>query len=198
MRALVLLLALAFTATAVSAQAPSRTQKLFLNVQVDGARLYFDEDNFERNDPGGGAALRAGYGVSRVVTLFGGLSGARIDGETNGVIDDTYDWGVLEVGARFNFGGGRRALVPYLETSLQGAEATYDPSDLRFRGAALGVGAGLQYFVTEGLALDGALRGAVGGFNEIQLGRLTVAVNEDDFGFAATRLSFGLTWYPTR
>jgi hypothetical protein len=194
--ALLGLLALVPPATA---QAPSSTDKLFLHASVGGTRLYFDEDDFDQNDGGGGLTLRAGYSVSRVVTLFAGVSGARMDGENNGVIDDEYDYGVGEIGARFHFGAGRRALVPYLEASLQGAAATYDDRfDLEFSGGALGLGGGLAYYVTPRLALDGGLRFAGGEFDEIDFGDVSFDVDGDDFGFGSAQLSFGLTWFPLR
>jgi hypothetical protein len=200
MRRLTLLTLLMIGAAAPSpAQTPSNTEGLYLGAAANGTRLYFDEDDFDVNDGGGGLALRAGYGVSRVVTLFVGVSGARLDGENNGVINDDYDYGVGELGARFHFGGGRRALVPYLEASLQGAAATYgDRFDLEFRGGALALGGGLAYYVTPLLALDAGLRVAGGEFDEVDFGPVSVDVDGDDFGFGAVQLTLGLTWFPLR
>ncbi len=193
------LAALLGLAGSARAQAPSNTERLFVQATLDGMRLHFDEDNFDESDEGGSLNLRVGYGISRVVTLFAGASGSRMDGENNGLIDDDYGFGVGEIGARFHFGAERRALVPYLEVGLQGAAATYeDDFDLEFRGGALGLGGGLAYYVSEPLALDVGLRFAGGAFDEVDLGGVAFDLDEDDFGFGVSRLTFGISWYPFR
>ena len=187
-------------ALAPLAHAQSNTRGFYVQATLGGTQLHFDEDNFDEHDGGGGLALRAGYGVSRIVTLFAGASGSRMDGENNGLIDDDYDFGVGELGARFHIvNAGRRALVPYLEASFQAAAATYDAAfDLEFRGGAFGLGGGIAYYVSEPLALDLGLRFAGGSFNEVDLGDVAFDIDEDDFGFGVSRLTFGLSWFPFR
>ena len=196
MRVLSALALLAVLAAPASAQR-STTSGLFLQLAADGQALNFNEDDFDETDDGGGLALRAGYGVSRVVTLYLGVSGARVDGETNGVINDTYDWTAGELGARFHLLPSAR-LVPYLDVALRGVAATYDEADLEFRGGGVAFGGGVAYYVSPSVALDAALRVGGGGFDEVQLGGLSADVDADDFGYGEGRFSVGLTFFPLR
>lgn len=196
MRTVLLALLLLATASAAAAQSPN-TRSLFLQVALDGQSLNYNEDSFDETDDGGGLALRAGYGVSRVVTLYLGVSGARVDGETNGVINSEYDWGAGELGARFNLLPSRR-LSPYLDVALRGVAATDEETSLEFRGGGVALGGGVAYFVSPTVALDAALRVGAGGFDEVQLGGLSAEIDPDDFGYGEGRLSLGLTVYPLR
>ena len=191
-----LLLALVLAAAPALAQR-STTSGLFLQVSADGQSLAFNEDDFDETDDGGGLGLRAGYGVSRVVSLYAGVSGARVDGETNGVINDTYDWTAGELGARLHLLPSAR-LVPYLDVALRGVAATYDEADLEFRGGGVAFGGGLAYYVSPTVALDAALRLGGGGFDEVQGGALSLEIDPDDFGYGEGRLSLGLTVFPLR
>ena len=76
--------------------------------------------------------------------------------------------------------------------------ATYDEADLEFRGGGAALGAGLAVYVSPAVALDVALRVGGGGFDEVQLGRLSADVDADDFGYGEGRLSIGLTAFPLR
>lgn len=175
----------------------SNTEGLFLQLALDAQSLNYNEDNFQDTDDGGGLSLRVGYGFSPLFTLYGGLSGATVDGETNGVINNDYTFAAGEIGARFNFRRGR-ALRPYLDVALRGATASDDESDLEFRGGGVAFGGGLAYFVSPTVALDGALRIGGGGFDEVDFGRLSADIDADDFGYGEGRLSLGLTVYPLR
>ncbi len=174
---------------------PSNTQRLFLQASLDGQSLNYNEDDFDDTDDGGGLSFRAGWSVSRVVTLYAGLAGSRIDGETNGVINDEYGWGGGEIGARFNLLPSRR-WVPYLDVALRGVAATED--DLEFRGGGITLGGGIAYFVSPTVALDAGLRLGGGGFSEVQLGDFSAEIDEDDFGYGEGRFSLGVTFYPLR
>ena len=201
---LALALAVVLAAPLASAQRGARyvspssnTEGLFVQLALDGQALNFNEDDFDETDNGGGLAARVGYGFSPLFTLYGGLSGATIDGETNGVINNEYTFAAGEIGARFNFNRGSD-LRPYLDVALRGVSASDDESDLEFRGGGVAFGGGLAYFVSPSVAIDGALRLGGGGFNEVDFGRLSADIDADDFGYGEGRLSLGLTFYPTR
>ncbi|MEM1116846.1 MAG: outer membrane beta-barrel protein [Bacteroidota bacterium] len=196
MRFLFLAAAFALIAAPASAQRAT-TDGLFLQVSADAQSLFFNEDDFDQRDDGTGLSLRAGYGVSRVVTLYLGLAGSRVEGATNGVIDQPYDWGGGEIGARVNLLPSRR-LQPYLDVALRGVEARNDDFNLEFRGGGVTVGGGVAYFVSPAVALDAGLRFGGGGFNEVQLGRFSVDTDPDDLGYGEGRLSLGATFYPLR
>lgn len=190
--------AFALPATAQRSDAPERsnTERLFLQVTLDGQALEYDRDAFADAE-GGGLSLRAGWGVSRLVTLYIGVSGARVDSESGGVLNDEYDWGSGEIGARFNFRSGR-AFVPYADVALQGVTARDDDLDLEFSGGGLVLGGGVSYFLSRSVALDAGLRFGGGEFNEVKLGRLSSEIDDDNFNYGAGRFSLGLTFYPLR
>ena len=177
------------------ARAVSNTEGLFLQLAVDGQALNYNEDDLDQNDNGGGLSARVGYGFSPLFTLYGGVSGARVDGDTNGVISEEYSFVAAEIGARFNFNRGR-ALRPYLDVALRGVRASEDDLDLEFTGGGVAVGGGLAYFVSPSVAIDGALRIGAGRFDEVELGDF--GLDLDDAGYGEGRLSLGLTFYPLR
>lgn len=185
------------TAALPAAAQQANTRRLFLQASLDSQSLNFNEDDTDKTDDGGGLSLRAGWGVSRVVTLYAGLSGARVEGRTNGIINDDYDWQGGEIGARFNLLPSRR-FDPYLDVALRGVTARYDEADLEFSGGGIAFGGGIAYFVTPSVALDLGLRLGGGGFETVKLGDLSADIDPDDFGYGEGRLSLGLTFYPLR
>ncbi len=191
---LLLLLALVAPLAAQPAS-PSNTEGLFVHLALDGQSLRYDEDTLDQTDSGGGLALRVGYGFSPVFTLYGGASGATIGGDTNGVIRDEYQFGAGEIGARINLNRGR-ALRPYLEVALRGVVASDDDTALEFRGGGIALGGGLAYFVSPTIAFDAALRIGGGAFNEVDFGR--VSLDLEDVNYGEGRFSLGVTAYPFR
>lgn len=196
------LVALAVTAAALMAATPataqsSKTEKLFLQVALDGQALAYNEDDFSDDDAGVGLSLRAGWGVSRVVTLYAGVGGAHIGGEDESVINDEYDWGAVELGARFNLLPSRR-LVPYLDVALRGVAAAEDDLDFEFTGGGIAFGGGASYFLSPSVALDAGVRIGGGAFDEMEFGDLSADLGEDDLEYGEARFSLGLTFYPLR
>ena len=188
------------TTTALAQEDPdikSNTERLFLQVSLDGQSLDYREEAFSDTVNGGGLSIRAGWGVSELVTIYAGFMGATIDGETNGITGDEYSWSGGELGVRLNFRSGQ-SLVPYADFALRGVAATEDDLDLEFRGGGFTLGGGVSYFVTPAIALDAGLRFGGGNFNEVQVGNISAGLDEDDFGYGEGRLSFGLTFYPLR
>jgi opacity protein-like surface antigen len=175
----------------------SNTERLFLQVSLDGQSLDYREYSFSDTDDGGGLSIRAGWGVSPLVTLYAGIMGATIDGQTNGITGDEYSWSGGELGVRLNFRSGQ-SLVPYANVALRGVAATEDDLDLEFRGGGFTLGGGVSYFMTPAVALDLGLHFGAGSFNEVQVGRFSTGLDEDDFGYGEGRLSLGLTFYPLR
>jgi len=175
----------------------SNTERLFLQVTLDAQSVDYREEAFSETDSGGGLTLRAGWGVSPLVTLYAGVTGATIDGDTNGITDDAYSFGGGELGVRLNFRSGR-SLIPYANVALRGVAATEDDLDLEFRGGGITLGGGVAYYVTPAIAIDAGLHFGGGRFNEVQVGDLTADIDSDDFGYGEGRLSFGLSFYPLR
>lgn len=208
MRTFLPLLLLAATPLAAQPFAPSNTEGLFLQIALDAQSVEYGVGGSSSGtgetggsttesawrSEGGGLALRAGYGVSSLVTLYGGVSGARLEHERGG---SEHDFGAGEVGARFGFNRGR-ALRPYLDVALRAVVARSDAPDVESRGGALALGAGVAYFLSPTVALDAALHVGRGRFDEFDLGPISVDIRDEDGDFREARLSVGLTAYPFR
>jgi len=88
--------------------------------------------------------IKAGYGFSRLFTLYLGIEGAEMNaGDFSGDENEEFGLGFAELGAQFNFRTGKPAAV-------------FDPdedSDITFTGGGITLGGGLKYFVSKRLRL---------------------------------------------
>lgn len=181
--------------------ARSKTRGLMLEAAVGGAGLSVEGDEAGE---GGSAALRVGYGVSNLVTLYAGVSGATLDsdGFDFGIVEGEgeFEYGAVDLGVEFNFGSERSALRPYVNVGVSGAAAVFDVrggEDLSVLGGAISGGAGLKYYVVPTLALNGGVQLAGGQFTDYEVDGDTEDL-PDELDFGAARLQVGLTWNPFR
>lgn len=122
----------------------------------------------------GGLGVTLGYGLNDRVTLF-----------TRG--DYAYRASYLDVGARYSFGGASGALRPYVEGALSAVGRVRD--GVGVGGAALTGGAGLEYFLAPGLALDAGMSYSRGEWaRDVGLG--------GGRQYASSRLELGVRWRP--
>ncbi|WP_143815362.1 outer membrane beta-barrel protein [Longibacter salinarum] len=182
---------------AQEAEPKSNTERLFLQISLDGQSIDYRDDAFSETDNGGGLSLRAGWGVSPLVTIYVGVTGASIDGQSSAITGNDYSWSGGELGLRLNFRSGR-SLVPYADVALRGVAATEDDRDVEFRGGGFTLGGGVSYFFTPAVALDAGLHFGGGRFDEVQVGNISAGLDEDEFGYGEGRFSLGLTFYPLR
>lgn len=150
---------------------------------------YADEDGDAFG--GGGGALRLGYGVSPAFTVHGRLSGSS--GESTEVDGFSVSLGEIGVGARYNIGGGRASLVPYVGAALVYQMATFEANvgfgsgSVDYAGPGAELEAGLRYFFSPSLAVGGGLT-AIG---------TSIAPDGGDAITASTvHIGLGLTWQP--
>ncbi|HEX8432845.1 MAG TPA: hypothetical protein VF625_16285 [Longimicrobium sp.] len=140
-----------------------------------------------------------GYGFPSGLALFVGGDFASVTRELDlGDItgeERRFGLGHVDMGARVNFGGGRRALVPYIEALLTGIVLADDPdeADRSRSGGAVTVGGGLQYFVTRRMAIDGGARLTAGSFSELRMDGERFDV--DDQSVTTSRLNLGIKLY---
>lgn len=192
MRSLLLLAVAALCAAPLAAQ--SHTEGLFLHAAVGGQTVSYGGQDFDDTDEGGALAVRAGYGVSPVVTVYLGAVGGRMNGEREA---ERYALSAGELGARVAFRRGA-ALRPYLDVALRGVTARDDDTAFTLRGGGLAVGGGLAYFLSPSVALDAALHLGAGQITEVSFGRVTVGVRDEELDVVESRLTVGLTAYPFR
>ncbi|MBQ89780.1 MAG: hypothetical protein CL433_13230 [Acidimicrobiaceae bacterium] len=179
---------------APAAVAQTNSEGLYLHLGVGGQSIAYDGDDFDDTDEGGVLALRAGYGVSPLVTLYVGATGARLEGARE--VDD-YDLSGGEVGARFTFRDGRR-VRPVLDLALRSVTARDDETDFEVRGGGLSIGGGLLVYLNPTLALGADIHVGAGRFDEVEFGRVTVDVRDEELDYVEARVTVGLTAYPFR
>ena len=192
--------------------APSNTSGFFLQGHVSGAGL-----GIESAEVGGGSGLglKIGYAPSDLLTLYVGLDGAVLENDEPFLpetrFEDELGLVVADLGAQFNFGGGKRRTVPYVGLALSAVAAVYDTDnydrdrfdrdrfddepDVTLAGGGLSIGGGLRYFMSPTVALDGGLTFTGVNFSELEIDGQNF---DTDFDGGTVRLTFGIAWYPTR
>ncbi|PHI20540.1 hypothetical protein CEQ90_07245 [Lewinellaceae bacterium SD302] len=181
----------------LAAQVYPTTRGLFLNLHVGAASVAYDDVNDE-SAGGGGVGLRAGYGITPTTTLYLGIAGYNISGNSNTIFLEDYPVGIFEIGSRFHFGKKVKPLMFYLDVALQGVRATPfdEPAEVTLNGGGLAVAPGLMYFFTDRLAIDAQLRLGGGRINEFESGNLSVDVSDENFNYGLSRLTVGMTFFP--
>lgn len=193
---LLLLIATPLLSAAQSSN-PSKTEKLYLNFHLNANNLKVEDADAVG---GGGLGIEAGYGFSRLFTLFLSIDGATMNagnfpGDNNDE-DEEFGLGFVELGGQFNFRTGKPAAIPYAEAALTAQAAIFDPDqggDITFTGGGISLGGGLKYFVSKTLALDLGLAFTFGNFDEVEIGNETIDIDQNS---TTTRLNFGLSWFP--
>jgi hypothetical protein len=176
--------------------APSNTRGFSLDVHLQGTS--FDTDMDDDQDPftGGGLGVGVAYGFSSGLALFLNTDFGSLESDDvpDGLVDDALQ---LDLGARMNFGGGRRALVPYLEAALSGI-ALQGESDLggevQYGGAGVTIGGGVQYFLSRSLSLNAGLRVTNGALTTVEVDGDDEDL--DDQYFTSSRVVLGAAWHP--
>jgi len=198
--AVLLTLALLGATVAPAHAQVSTTRGWSLGFQLQGATLNVEG---EGSDGGGGAGLRAGYGLNRIVTLFVAFDGASVEAD-NAPDDVSGKWtlGHVDVGARFHFANALRRWVPYLEAAVGARVVSLEDAiidgenraDVSFNGSAFTVGGGLAVYLKQTLSLDVGVKFSSGEFTDIEVG--AVSVSGLDIDAKSYRLGLGLTWWP--
>jgi Outer membrane protein beta-barrel domain len=144
---------------------------------------------------GPGLGARIGWGITPRYMVFVGADIARL-GAGNG-LEGHWGFGLIEIGGRLSFPSAQRALTPYVTAAFGwrgiGAEVE-DEGDVSFDGLSLSAGGGLQYQLSQALALDGNVSLGYGKFGDYEDPFQTADLNVDNTLTAQVRL--GVNWYP--
>jgi hypothetical protein len=189
-------LALAATSAAAQLDAPSKTQGFGVGVQLHGTSVDTDQDDDFDPFTGGGLGLELAYGFSSGLALFLDVQfgGLESDDADDGAIDSGAH---VDLGARMNFGAGRRSLVPFLEAAFTGVALegeTPEGDDILYGGAGVTIGGGVQYFVRRNLSLNAGLRVTGGALSSVEVDGDDQDI--DDQFISTSRLIVGATWHP--
>ncbi len=183
-----------------------RTKGLMLGVHTVAARgLTLSGGAWETplgTNFGMGAGAMIGYGFNRTVSSYVALDIAKQSANRNGdVAGNSFGLGHLEIGARTNLPVAWPNTVPYVNGSIGrralGARAVDDDGDigdLSIHGRMVGLGVGIEHFLSPTLSFDGGVQLAFG-----KLDNLELAGHHRDIpvqGTTSTRLRLGITWRP--
>ena len=186
-------------ATSVTAQV-STTRGLNVGFQLQGSTLSIESGDA---DTGGGAELRVGYGINRIVNLYVAVAGASVSALEASNVSGVWEMGHLDLGARFHLANALRSWVPYLDVAVSGrgvsvADATINGerqlgNSVEFSGGAFTLGGGLAVYLSEQFAFDFGLKVSSGEFTDIAVGNVTVGGLDIDA--TSSRISFGILWW---
>ena len=189
---------LASTATPLNGQ-ESTTRGLNLGFHLQGATLSIGDGEA---DGGGGAGIRIGYGINRIVTLFFEADGISVDSEGSDDFQGTWTLGHGDLGVRFHFANALRSWVPYLDVAIGGRAASVkdltaggdELDDITFNGGAFTLGGGIYFYFKQTLAMEVGLKVSGGEFTELDLG--SVSFQNLDIDAQSNRFKVGLVWWP--
>jgi opacity protein-like surface antigen len=188
----------AFRAGDLAAQA-STNAGFLLNAHVQNAAVRVGESD-SSIETGIGGGITAGYNYNERLGLYLTLDGTRIQDDG----DDAVVLAQADLGVRYTFGGTSGALRPYLNAAVSGVALrgedddpdTDERVDYTYSGPAFTVGAGLQYFLSPRLALDGGIQASVGKLNSLRIDGDEVDLGPSEIDITTSRLQIGLAWHP--
>jgi hypothetical protein len=175
----------------------SHTRGFVLGGHFNSSAVQVDEEGSGGAEQGVGGGVNLGYGVSEHVTVFLRGDFANIDYE-NGDIG-SYVLGNVDLGGRYTFGSYLAALRPYAELGFTGSsihdqvDQDGETLDVTLMGGAIMLGGGLEYFLTEHVAVDGGLILGKGRFTTANVEGETFDI--DEFDYTSTRLNVGVNFH---
>jgi hypothetical protein len=196
------------TTRAQTSDAPTRSYKLtgislgVYSVAAPGISITGDDiDGTFKTKFGGGAGLMIGVGLSSRLSTFVALDVAKQQSNAPDY-EGSFGLGHVEAGARLNLAGAGSRTVPYVSGSFGrravGAKVRDIPMerdvDLTMYGNAIGVGGGIEHFISAHTTLDIGAEYGFGKFDhyEDQDQKAPLDVNKSK----SVRMRVGFTWHP--
>lgn len=177
----------------------SETRGLILGAHVSSTSLQVEDGERET---GGGGGITIGYGVSRRVALYLGVTGTTIR-VSNPAIRDQYALGQVDLGVRVSFRRPEHKFIPYVVAALTAMSARADipvgngvTVEGEMVGGGLTLGGGFTHYFNPSVALDVALLATGGRFTELEFGPISAEI-PDDLEASSGRLTIGLSWWPS-
>lgn len=148
-----------------------------------------------------GGGVEIGYRITPRLLAYAGADIAKQEINEVGLAGD-FGLTHLEAGARLSFPTSSR-ILPYVgawvgRRSLTTTVENFDTGeifDLSLSGLGFGASAGIQYFVSPVLALDGGLSVGMGKMGNVKVDDLAQDWGTPD-NTTTTRIRFGANWYP--
>jgi opacity protein-like surface antigen len=181
------------TAAAAQSAAPearSKTSGLHLGLYLNGSAMRTDvSDGDDVTDSGGGLGLHAGYGITPNASVFMRVDAASME-------DDRYALAHADLGLRLSPGRSGWAIRPFVQGAVGARAAASENSDVVVRGRAFTGGAGLEYFVSRKLAIEGGLSVSFGKFSEFKDGGDWQEMGGGGIKATSRRFDLGISWHP--
>jgi len=150
-----------------------------------------------KSHSGPGVGFVAGYGVSRLLSIYGAFSTAGINGDTAAT---DYSVKHYDVGARIHFSGPARRTVPFLQGAFSWRDIKQDylvtsiAHTLEASGPGASFGGGVNVHVVPALAVSASAVWTVGQFTSYQIDHVETVV--DAGNTTSVRVQFGVVWFP--
>jgi hypothetical protein len=168
----------------------SKTRGFMIGAHANAAAIAPSEGSAER---GFGGGLRAGYGITDHVTVFGEADGASINYK-----DEEGSYTMIHVGAGVRGSTATPAAKarPYFEAALVAVSLADDVEghDVTFTGGSVQFGLGVEYFVSRTAALDVGMEVGPGKFTSASVDGESAPF--EDLNFTSVRLNVGFTFHP--
>lgn len=151
--------------------------------------------------PGVGGGMRVGYAFTPRLMAWAGADIVKQGEQTFGTTG-SFALTHVEAGARYSFPIPRQRVRPYLTASIAHRalsttaidQVSGEELDLGFSGTSFGAGAGVEYFLSPSMAIDGGVALSTGRLGTFKLEGHGADVPVE--GSTSTRLMAGLNWYP--
>jgi opacity protein-like surface antigen len=178
------------TAAAAQSTAPearSKTSGLHLGLYLNGSAMRVEDT--DETESGRGLGFHAGYGITPNASLFMRVDAASME-------DAGYALAHADLGLRLSLGGSGSALRPFVQGAYSGRAVASENSDVQLRGGAFTGGAGLEYFVSRKVAIEGGLSISLGKFSEARNGGDWQELGDGGIKATSGRFDLGVSWHP--
>jgi hypothetical protein len=179
---------------------PTRSEStgFFLGGGFEGVRISTNDSVFDSNSHGGvGGGFEAGYGVSRLLAVYGAFSTAGINGEAG---TSNYSLKHYDVGTRIHFAAPPRRTVPFLQAGFSWRGVSQDfmvgsiAHTLEASGPGVSFGGGVNVHITPAIAVSTSGGWTLGHFTSYRVDNQEIAV--DSSNTTSARFHIGIVWFP--
>ena len=182
----------------------SDTRGFSLSFDLNGSSIELTNTDIAGPEgSGGGIGIGMTYGFNHLLSLILDVDGANIN--PNAGAD--YGLGQLDLGLAFNLLKPDQAFRPFLGLALTGRTAKFRiptgdsrrPVETTASGPAVSLIAGLRYFASPSVSIDGQIIGTAGTFNSIKVPVAGGTLTQDiDVDATTARLKVGVSWFVGR
>jgi hypothetical protein len=176
----------------------SESTGFFVGGGFEGASIDTNDSALDSKSRGGvGGGFEAGYGVSRLLAIYGAFSAAGINGEAD---TSNYSLKNYDIGARIHFAAPPRRTVAFLQAGFSWRAVSQDlmvdsfAHTLEASGPGASFGGGVNVHITPAFAVSTSASWTVGDFTSYQFDNQEIVV--DSSNTTSARFHIGVVWFP--